>query len=251
MISLNRLFGRSPTTQATSLKAPNLAEPLFVIGDIHGCLEQLESLLDTIWKRDGFDARIITVGDMIDRGPHSAQVLQKLVALQRVSGARLTCLKGNHEQMMLDFLAKPSENGLRWIQSGGINTLESFNISLQGQLTSLEDLADQLRARMGAELLNWLQRLPTFWSEGNVGVVHAAADPALPLDEQREDTLLWGHSDFRKQERPDGMWIIHGHTIVKEPRIRAGRISVDTGAYKGHPLSAAVIKNGTIDFLQT
>lgn len=250
MISFSRLLGRNPITSARPFQAPDLAEPLYVIGDIHGCMEQLEALLEIIWQKEGYDARIITVGDMIDRGPNSAQVMQRLVALQRVSGSRLTCLKGNHEQMMLDFLANPANAGLRWLQSGGINTLESFNISLQSHSTSLDELAEQLRARIGAELGNWLQRLPTYWTEENVGVVHAAADPALSLEDQQEASLLWGHSDFNKTQRTDGMWIIHGHTIVKEPRIRSGRISVDTGAYKGHPLSAAVLKNGTIDFLQ-
>ena len=251
MFSFNRLFGREVEPANSKLSSPQLSEPLFVIGDIHGCHDQLETLLEKIWQAEGYDARIITVGDMIDRGADSSVVLQRLFALQRVAGSRLTCLKGNHEQMMLDFLAKPESAGLRWIQAGGLNTLESFNVTWGGQLNSLTAIAEQLSEALGPDLLAWLQGLPTFWEESNVGVVHAGADPIAPLSDQKDDNLIWGHSDFRKVRRPDGQWIVHGHTIVKEPRIKNGRISIDTGAYTGRPLTAVEINDGQIMFLQS
>lgn len=251
MLSFNRLIGREVKPTTAELARPQLSEPLFVIGDIHGCLDQLETLLDKIWLAEGYDAHIITVGDMIDRGPASSAVLHRLIALQHVSGSRLTCLKGNHEQMMLDFLAKPESAGLRWIQAGGLNTLESFQVNWGGQTNSLFEIAEQLRQKLGSDLLAWLDALPTYWEEENVGVVHAGADPSKPLEEQSEAALLWGHPDFRKTKRVDGKWIVHGHTIVKEPRAKNGRISIDTGAYTGRPLTALALIDGEISFLQS
>lgn len=251
MLSFNRLFGREVEPASTDLARPQLSEPLFVIGDIHGCHDQLETLLDKIWQTEGYDAHIITVGDMIDRGPDSSAVLQRLKALQHVAGSRLTCLKGNHEQMMLDFLANPEAAGLRWIQAGGLNTLESFQVTWGGQTNSLIEIAEQLCEKLGSDLLAWLEALPTFWEEKNVGVVHAGADPNKPLDAQSEHSLIWGHADFRKTKRRDGKWIVHGHTIVKEPRVKNGRISIDTGAYTGRPLTALALIDGEVSFLQS
>ncbi len=248
MLSLSRLFGRDAQPVATEIALPSLSEPLFVIGDIHGCRDQLESLLEMIWQSEGYDARIITVGDMIDRGPDSNEVLQRLGALHRVSGSRLTCLKGNHEQMMLDFLSDPRNAGVRWIHAGGLDTLESFGISSDGK--GFEEIAGELQDRLGPDMMHWLRGLPSYWEESNVAVVHAGADPALPLAEQTENTLYWGHKDFRSIPRADGKWIIHGHTIVKEPRIKDGRISIDTGAYRGMPLTAVAVGDGKINFLQ-
>lgn len=251
MLSFNRLLGREAKPSSKEFAPPLLSEPLFAIGDIHGCHDQLETLLDKIWQSEGYDARIITVGDMIDRGPDSSAVLDRLTALQHVARSRLTCLKGNHEQMMLDFLANPEGAGLRWIQAGGLNTLESFKVTWGGQTNSLVEIAAELREKLGSDLLSWLEALPTHWEEENVGVVHAGADPLKPLEAQSEQTLIWGHSDFRKVRRTDGQWIVHGHTIVKEPRAKNGRISIDTGAYTGRPLTALSLIDGEISFLQS
>ena len=80
-------------------------------------------------------------------------------------------------------------------------------------------------------------------------VLHAAADPLCPLDQQSDSVLLWGHPEFFKIPREDGQWIVHGHTIVDAPTADKGRISVDTGAYATGRLTAASIADGSVDFV--
>lgn len=228
---------------------PEPAAPFFVIGDIHGCLQQLGDLLLEIEKREEVP-QVICVGDMIDRGEHSAGVLRLLRRLNGEFGELVTCIKGNHEAMMLDFIDDPEKHGGRWLRNGGLQTLASFRIG-RGANTSHAEVRDALVEALGVDMIDWLQGLPLTWQSGNVVVVHAGADPKLPLDMQASETLLWGSSDFSRVSRSDGMWVVHGHTIVRDPAARLGRISIDTGAYATGRLSAAYIRPGRVTFLQS
>lgn len=248
----SRFFSSSSDTDTRTFDAPvKPDEAFFVIGDLHGCDHLLGQLLGKIEQadKDG-QARLVFVGDYVDRGEESAAVLRRLFDLQNTSAI---CLAGNHEDMMLKFIDQPAERGARWIKFGGLQTLASFGVSgvstgSNGQ--ALEHARDQLIQAMGDDLIAWLRSLPTFWQSGNVAVVHAAADPAVPVDQQQERVLKWGHKDFTQTPRQDGIWIVHGHTIVDSPAIEKGRVSVDTGAYATGRLTAASISDQGIDFLQ-
>lgn len=226
---------------------PRPDEPLAIIGDIHGRDDLLEKLLNDI-GRELPAARIICAGDVIDRGPSSAQALRRLRAL----GGDAVVLRGNHEQMLLDFLDAPGLNGAAWLRGGGASTLGSFGIQaligaldprilLQAHIALKDALSDGLEA--------WLRGLPLFWRSGNVAVVHAGADPRTPIEQQNPHYLMWGHPGFARRTRTDGVWVVHGHTIVSEPKIGAGTVSIDTGAYQSGNLSAALITEGSIHFL--
>ncbi len=249
---LRRLFSSSSNANTRTFDAPvQPDESFFVIGDLHGCDRLLEQLLDKIDQanKDG-QARLVFVGDYVDRGEESAAVLRRLFELQNTSAI---CLAGNHEDMMLKFIDQPAERGARWIKFGGLQTLASFGVS--GVSTGSNGLAleyarEQLVEAMGDDMVEWLRSLPTFWQSGNVAVVHAAADPAVPIDQQQERVLKWGHKDFTQKPRQDGIWTVHGHTIVDSPTIENGRVSVDTGAYATGRLTAASISDQGIDFLQ-
>ncbi|WP_457650561.1 metallophosphoesterase [Profundibacter sp.] len=249
---LRRLFPSSPDANTRTFDAPvQPDESFFVIGDLHGCDRLLEQLLDKIDQanKDG-QARLVFVGDYVDRGEESAAVLRRLFELQNTSAI---CLAGNHEDMMLKFIDQPAERGARWIKFGGLQTLASFGVSgvstgSTGQ--ALEYAREQLVEAMGDNMVEWLRSLPTFWQSGNVAVVHAAADPAVPIGQQQERVLKWGHKDFAQKPRQDGIWTVHGHTIVDSPTIENGRVSVDTGAYATGRLTAASISDQGIDFLQ-
>ncbi len=249
---LRRLFSNSPDTDTQPFDAPVAPdESFFVIGDLHGCDSLLTRLLDKIDQadKDG-QARLVFVGDYVDRGEESAAVLRRLFALQDTSAV---CLAGNHEDMMLKFIDHPVERGARWIKFGGLQTLASFGVSGVSTGSSgeaLEYARDQLIEAMGDDLIDWLRALPTFWQSGNVAVVHAAADPSVPIDQQEERVLKWGHKDFRDKPRQDGIWTVHGHTIVDNPIIENGRVAIDTGAYATGRLTAASISHDGIDFLQ-
>lgn len=223
--------------------APAPEEPLCVIGDVHGCFQLLEQLLAQV--PEGY--RIILAGDYADRGPQSAAVLRYLAKRDDV-----TCLKGNHEDMLLRFLRDPGREGGRWIHNGGLETLYSFGISgshLQMQAEELCDCRDRLQEAMGQSLADWIAGLPTSVLSGNVLVAHAGADPGMAPQQQPEPVLLWGHKSFLRVPRRDGVWVVHGHTIVGTPAAGRGRIAIDTGAFATGRLSAVCLDGGAPQFI--
>jgi len=221
-----------------------------VIGDVHGCDRLLLSLLNRLGALDPSPEKLVFAGDLIDRGENSATVVSLAFGLQRRLGDQVVVVRGNHEQMMLDFLDAPTEAAPRWLRNGGLQTLASFGVG-----GATENMTDEIAHRsrnaladaLGPTLIDWLWDTPTMFTTGNVHVVHAAADPALPLNRQSADTLTWGHPDFQRRARRDGQWIVHGHTIVDEVVARNGRIGVDTGAYATGRLSAAIISPGALE----
>lgn len=233
--------------------APNPLEPLAIIGDVHGELNCLNALVEQL-REKADHARWIFVGDYIDRGEHSADVLQVLRDLQ-AERPNTICLKGNHEAMLLSFLAHPEKAGDRWMRNGGLQTMASFGCGIalreRNSPESLRAARDYLVNTAPDGLLDWVSERDLQWSSGNVSIVHAAADPLAPMEAQREDALLWGHRRFSEQARTDGQWVVHGHTIVDQPLAHNGIVSVDTGAYATGRLTAAVIDQGQVEFLHT
>lgn len=236
---------------------PRPDRPVYIVGDLHGCADLFNRLLDRIetdLARLGLrDATLVTVGDTVDRGQDTPRILDLLFGMSRDFPAEVVALKGNHEKMMLDFLDRPDERGPRWLRHGGLQTLGSYRVQGLTETTQGVDLvvaANTLRARMTPGLEPWLRDWPLFWQSGNLGVVHAGADPARPLADQDDRTLIWGHPDFDRVARPDALWIAHGHFVVPEPLVSGGRIAVDTGAYATGRLSAArILPDGDIAFL--
>lgn len=262
--SLMKLMNRGQTAlqgapSEQRFRAPVLPdELLFVIGDIHGRDDLLARMLDRLSgireRHHAGGGRLVFVGDYIDRGDRSAQVLDRLSGLCAKAGSGVVCLAGNHERMMLDFLADPEAKGPRWLRNGGLQTLASFGI---GQLSdsstgaALVAARDRLRTALPAGMEAWLAALPCQFQSGNVAVVHAAADPGQPLGDQSMKTLLWGHDRFLTEARTDGLWVVHGHHIVEAPSVTRGRIAIDTGAFATHRLTAAVLSPvGTVRFLE-
>ena len=251
---------RKPKRAVTPKDVPPAPDaPLYIIGDIHGCADRLEAILDCInlhiKEFEVGGPKLAFVGDYIDRGDQAAEVLSRVMDLWRSAPENTICLLGNHEKMMLDFLDRPSEFGRRWLRNGGLQTIASFGlvgtISEAAPEAQLGDIAVRLSKALPVGLEQWLRSLPMHWKSGNVVVVHAAADPETPIANQSEDVLLWGMPAFLRRPRKDGFWVVHGHTVVKEPRAENSRISVDTGAVFGGKLTAAAIGlDGDVSFLQ-
>lgn len=245
---IRRLLARLRALGHASPSAfPRPEVPVCLIGDIHGRADLLSRLFAMISARPGGDrARIVVLGDMIDRGPDSVQVLGDLAAMERAEGGRLTCLMGNHERMMLDFLAAPEANRA-WLRHGGAATLAAFGVAPGNDAARL---AADLRAALSPALFDWIATRPLFWRDGDLAAVHAGADPRLPIERQMEETLLWGHPDFGRRTRRDGIWIVHGHVITETaPRMGRGTIGVDTGAWSRGVLSAAWLDADGLDIL--
>lgn len=214
--------------------------PFAVIGDIHGRADLLATLLKKL-----VDYPIVCVGDYIDRGNNSADVIACLQARPDI-----TCLSGNHEEMMLRFIDDPVGNA-RWLLHGGLQTLASYGLrtpSPSAREPQLVETRSALCEALGADSLTWVRNLPMFWSSGNIAVVHAGADPSKPIESQKEHSLMWGHPQFFKQQRTDGIWVVHGHTVVEQPSISEGRISIDTAAYATDRLTAVIVEQGHVRF---
>ncbi|MBV1895440.1 MAG: serine/threonine protein phosphatase [Rhodobacteraceae bacterium] len=224
------------------------ARQFVVIGDIHGCID----LLDLLLARIEPDCPLVFVGDYIDRGPDSAGVLRRLKQLTQTENREVICLLGNHEEMLLRFVHDPKRVGQLWLQNGGMQTLASFGVAqISGTIKGAEAaaVAELLCDAMGEDLLQWLRNLPLTWQSGNVIVSHAALDPSVPLADQDRRTLLWGHPLFGRKIRSDGLWVVHGHTVMQEPRVQGGVVSVDTGAFSAGRLTAAQISVDSVRFV--
>jgi serine/threonine protein phosphatase 1 len=261
---LRSLFGRKSADPAANAAAPDLPRPdtaTYVVGDLHGRSDLLELMLELIDAHIGGsgaqDPRLVFVGDYIDHGPDSAGVLARMRELTRDFPDNVTCLMGNHERMLLDFLSDPALRGPRWLREGGAATLTSFRVDADdlqptAQAEAWTHAAGRLSAALGQDGRDWLEARPLTWSSGNLWVVHAGADPARPMEDQTARVLLWGHPEFDSAPRGDDAWIAHGHVERDAPMAEDGRINVDTGAWSTGRLTAIAVKpDGSHAFLQT
>ena len=249
-------FLRSRRAAAPSFTAPVDAPGLiYAVGDIHG----RHDLLDRLIARIGDDASaagvrptIVFMGDYIDRGDGSRKTVDLLMEVSRAPDADTVFLMGNHEQMMLGFLRDP-DSAARWLRFGGRETLMSYGIRGAADLGK-RGAAAGVRAELAEALgthLGFVEGLRLCHRAGNLFFAHAGADPAIPVDEQEVQALLWGCKAFATTPRDDGIWVVHGHVVVDLPSAAGGRISVDTGAYFSGRLTAARIFGGEVSFIES
>ncbi|MDF2231447.1 metallophosphoesterase [Albimonas sp. CAU 1670] len=229
--------------------------PTYAIGDMHGRADLLERLLGRInqdAKDRGYEAwRLVTMGDYVDRGEQSAQVLARLRGIVTRGGwangpAEVVALRGNHEEMMVAFVDAPAEAGARWLRNGGLQTLASYEIGGVAPTTEGEALVEVAArfAEAAAEDLAMVRELPAWARFGKVLFAHAGADPEAPPELQSDRTMTWGVSRFFSIPRKDGLWVVYGHYVVDEAGHAGGRIAVDTGAYYSGVLSAVRLETG-------
>lgn len=231
--------------------APDTAGQLiYAVGDIHGRYDLLRQLLAVI-AQDAAGHRgrpsLILLGDYVDRGPASAEVLTALTWLRRESGARLHLLKGNHEAMMLDALADPTTLP-GWMSVGGEDTLRAYGIDPDEG--DADDLRDRLLDAMPASHLQLLQSLELSVTIGDYLFVHAGIRPGTAIDRQQEQDLLWIREPFLSGSSALEKRVVHGHSWASaEPHVDARRIGVDTGAWKTGVLTAARLEGTELRFL--
>jgi serine/threonine protein phosphatase 1 len=213
----------------------------YAIGDIHGCLDKLRSLLLRCEKHAaGRPPAFVFVGDYIDRGPQSCAVIDCLIDLKARHGERVVTLKGNHEAMAL--AAFDGSGPVRlWLAQGGLATLKSYGIAGSHELP---------RAHV-----DWLRALPLRYDDGRRLFVHAGVNPDMPLEAQDDFDLLWIREPFLSHRGDYGRMIVHGHTPLADgvPDLHGNRLNLDTGAVFGGPLTAAVFddaQTAPIGFLQ-
>ncbi|MCA6125500.1 serine/threonine protein phosphatase [Bradyrhizobium sp. WSM 1704] len=222
---------------------------IYAIGDVHGRADLLQSLLTVIDAdlRRSRPRRAIHVflGDYVDRGPDSRAVLELLI--HRMWTHETVCLKGNHEVFMLDVLKDPAKLN-DWGKYGGLLTMASYGVTPTLTPTAEEqvELTEKLKDSVPEEHLTFMENLPSSFTCGDFFFVHAGVRPGVPLDQQREQDLLWIRDEFLESNERFGKYIVHGHTPVKAPDIRPNRINIDTGAYATGNLTLLTIQGASM-----
>lgn len=229
----------------------------YAIGDVHGCAEALETLLAKIarHKRSHFAGRghrIVMLGDLVDRGPDSARVLDLCMGLEADGHI---VLPGNHDQMMHTALAltgaEPERAIAHWWANGAKATVQSYNarrLSDTDFWTGFERVPQAHRAF----LATLLDQRPVHHRDDADGLVfvHAGVRPHKRLAEHTVEELLWSRDPAFYGDAPvawiEGLRVVHGHTPADAPEIRANRVGLDTGAVYGGRLSAGVFVDGVL-----
>ena len=224
---------------------------LYAIGDIHGCIGMLAEMHDKIAAdlaaRPPADHRIIHIGDYGDRGPDSAGVVARLAALT-ATDPRVLALRGNHDQMLIDFLADPDASAPMLLGNGGKETLRSYGVKTRGQ--NYASLAAQLAEKLPAADRAFLTGLRLTARFGDYLFVHAGIRPGVPLAAQAAADLIWIREPFLFDPRDHGVVVVHGHTPANPAEVMPNRINVDTGAVYGGPMTCAVLEGTDTRFLE-
>ena len=218
---------------------------IYAVGDVHGRADLLRSVfaaIDLHLSRAG-RARALHVflGDYIDRGPASRQTIDLLI--ERSRDHESIFLKGNHEAFLLGVFQDAGQMET-WKDFGGFQTLMSYGLapSLKPGRDEQNQLVRALRAAMPEQHRLFFSSLQPSFCCGDFFFVHAGVRPGIPLPRQREEDLLWIRDEFLDSEEDFGKFIVHGHTPVTKPDLRANRINIDTGAYATGVLTLLTIE---------
>ena len=227
---------------------------IYAVGDVHGRADLLEKIFASIDadldSRPAGTTIEVFLGDYIDRGPASSKVLDCLI--DRCRSHRALCLRGNHEDYMLEFLKDPTIFD-EWGRYGGLETLMSYGLtpSLNIDPDERARLASALKRALPEGHHRFLASLRTTFTCGDFFFVHAGVRPGIPLKEQSKEDLLWIRGDFLTYEEQFEKVIIHGHTPVTIPDIHPNRINIDTGAFATGHLTCLVLEGQTYYFIRT
>jgi serine/threonine protein phosphatase 1 len=234
----------APSQEKAKPRVPN-GMRIYAIGDVHGRVDLLNRAferIDATLKAHPIGQSVqVLLGDYIDRGPNSREVIDALIA--RKKQHPMVCLKGNHENYAVEFLNDPTVLE-EWTQFGGIQTLLSYGVMppTRSDPQSPENVAKAFREALPASHRRFLEGLGLSFTCGDFFFAHAGVRPGIPLSQQREHDLLWIREDFLLHEEDFEKIIVHGHTPAKEPDVRSNRINIDTGAYATGRLTCLVLQ---------
>jgi serine/threonine protein phosphatase 1 len=255
-------LSRNKTSQAAPLRRRriDLGErpapyPIYAIGDVHGCLDQLkqaEARIAADIAATGRSGLVVLLGDYIDRGPSSAQVIEHLVEPSELGLKRLP-LCGNHDDLFLRFIANPEKHA-DWIGLGGEQTLKSYGIDIHDatfrQRSRAGTLAGMLADAVPDSHRQFLESLPVSLKVGDLFLVHAGIRPGIATEDQTDEDMLWIREPFLTQgPKLAHTIVIHGHTPHTEPNPGPQRIGIDTGAFYSGVLTVLRIDGSQIAFI--
>ena len=241
--------------RSISLHAGKSGERAYAVGDVHGCVDLLQALLRKIELHFAQSApkpaHLIFLGDLIDRGPASKDVIELLI--NRDHGQLMPhYIMGNHEESLLRGLSGESSLLEPWLRHGGYKTAESYGADrslLIGR--PAHELEHILRSAIPSSHLDFLATFVDSIKFGDVLFVHAGIRPGVSLDEQSSRDMRWIRKDFLESETDFGCLVVHGHTITETIQEKPNRIGLDTGAYSTGVLSAIWIDGEEHGQLQT
>jgi serine/threonine protein phosphatase 1 len=228
---------------------------VYAVGDIHGRIDLLERLYAMIeaHRKDHPIGHCVEVflGDYIDRGPSSKDVLEWMVNGPNVSNKRIT-LRGNHELYLQDFLGDPGVISA-WGQYGGLETLNSYGLKFRMPIAQNQwaDIHKGLLDALPPSHRVFLENCVLSAGAGKYFFAHAGVNPKIPLDDQVASDLLWIREPFLSHNSALPKIVVHGHTPVEKPEIELHRIGIDTGAYITGRLTCAVLEGNDVEFLST
>lgn len=234
---------------------------IYAIGDIHGCYTQFASMLQQIvYDVEITDPKLrpllVFCGDYVDRGPSSAAVISAMIWIFRHCNLEVTFLRGNHEEMLLEFVTQPEES-LQWLRRDGHHTLRSYGVVFPSDNENdfekdIIHLRDMFLDLVPASHLNFMRTLPIKRVCGDYVFVHAGLRPGVPIEQQSEHDCTWIGSEFLDADYRFEKVVVHGHSWSSElPMVLDNRIGIDTGVYATGRLTGVRLEGSSIKILQS
>ena len=230
---------------------------VYAVGDIHGRVDLLDRLHTMIREdaadvRPGFEKVVVYLGDYLDRGLYSRELLD-LFLDDPLEGFESVHLRGNHDQCFLDFLVDP-EKEASWLRFGGDATVYSYGVRIPDDMMPdmrMVHIRDRLLATVPQRHLAFLANLELTRVIGDFLFVHAGINPERPLSQQTPEDLMWIRKAFLESKRDFGKVVVHGHSVTSVPEVRQNRIGIDTGACYNNNLTCVVLEGANKRFLST
>ena len=248
------MLGRATPSKDVAPTGP-AGRRAYAVGDVHGRLDLLDELLRDIETDNSARAparvTIVFLGDLIDRGPQSAQVVERL-RRYRPSFAKTAFLMGNHEEVLLRILSGETSLLADWLRFGGADCARSYGLDPKElEARGGSSAVKLLREAIPKEHAKFLESFVDTASFGSYLFVHAGIRPGVPLSHQQPQDLRWIRQPFLDDEADHGCVVVHGHTITEAVDERENRIGLDTGAYRTGVLTALGVEANKRWFLQT
>ncbi|MBN2688630.1 MAG: serine/threonine protein phosphatase [Deltaproteobacteria bacterium] len=207
---------------------------IFVIGDIHGCLDKLETLMNRL-DIDNDSDTVVFIGDYIDRGPDSKGVVDFILDL-KTKVRHVVCLLGNHEQIFLNYYRHGADADLFYLNGGGA-TMESYGMI---------ETSGGKKINVPENHLEFFDSLVPYYETDDYVFVHAGIRPGIPMNRQSIEDLTWIRYEFIRYAYDFGKIVIFGHTPMAEPMIEYNKIGIDTGAAYGGELTCVILPDKEI-----
>jgi serine/threonine protein phosphatase 1 len=219
---------------------------VYAIGDVHGCLDKLLALEELIkWDaKDAEQIQIVMLGDYVDRGPQSREVLEHIIKSQAIDGR--VALIGNHD-LWMPFHQLTEKEFMNSCRYGLVTTLHSYGIDVRGWeeaklRAETTNIVTEFQAVAPAHHRIFIETAPLQATFGDYFFAHAGLRPGITLSDQEQDDLTFIREPFLSSKADHGCVVIHGHTPVEEVELRANRIGIDTGAVFGGRLTALALE---------